>query len=58
VRSDSFNYVETLLDESTISINTFYQKDWKWGVPPETELSLGSAKVIEYASENFDGEAF
>jgi hypothetical protein len=58
VKRDSPNYIETLLDDSTILKNTFYQKDWRWGIPPTTEIALGSSRVVEYASESFDGVAF
>lgn len=58
VREDSPSYSESLLDETTTLTNTFYQKDWKWGLPPEREITLGSNDIIEYGSESFNGVAF
>jgi hypothetical protein len=58
IKRDTPNYIETLLDDSSILVNTFYQKDWRWGISPQTEISIGSSTVVEYGSENFDGTAF
>ena len=57
-REDNESYVETLLDDSSIYFNNFYQSDWRWILPPETQLSIGSQNIVEYASENFDGVVF
>jgi hypothetical protein len=57
-RDDSFNYVQSLVDESTTLVNTFYQRDWRWTLTPQDQFLLGDKKVVEYASESFNGEAF
>lgn len=58
VRSDTSNYRENLIDDSSISVNTFYQKDWRWTIAPEKQFVLGSRNIVEYGAESFNGVAF
>lgn len=57
-KSDAFNYRENLIDDSTIVVNTFYQKDWRWTISPEQQFVIGSRNIVEYGAESFNGVAF
>jgi len=57
-RSDAFNYRESLVDDSTIQTNTFFEKDWRWTISPEQQFVIGSRNIVEYGAESFNGVAF
>jgi hypothetical protein len=57
-KSDEFSYRESLIDNSTIEKNTFYQKDWRWTISPEQQFVIGSRNIVEYGAESFNGVAF